>query len=78
MSKFIVDNVSTFLKDNWTSDGVVDSLKLVKEGEEELTIESAAELITKLTKENSTNEGLKTLQGLIYKSGYAGGNLKGQ
>lgn len=70
--------LETFLKEKWEDDSIKECIKLIKEEGSDLDLAGAIERIKALTEEDSSNKGLKTLQGLIYKDGYEKGELKAQ
>lgn len=74
---FASNNAEEFLKTNWEDETVKKAVKALN-GEKELNVEEATKLFKELTEASSDNAGLKTLQGLIYKKGYAGGDIKAQ
>ncbi|CAG9834521.1 unnamed protein product [Diabrotica balteata] len=70
---YVTKQAETFLKESWEEQEVKDAVKLIKD---DLDQEAAIPLIKELTEKNSDNEGLKKVQGLIYKKGYKSGELK--
>ncbi|KAL1514009.1 hypothetical protein ABEB36_003338 [Hypothenemus hampei] len=73
---FVTKNAEEVLKSKWEEDSVKEAVKQLKEGEEEIDLDTAVNLIKELTESNSENPGLKTLQGIIYAKGYESGDLK--
>lgn len=72
---FVTKHAETFLKAKWDEEPIKECLKKIGEN---LDLTAAIEKVKTLTEEQSSNEGLKTLQGLIYKDGYEKGDLKAQ
>lgn len=77
MLPFASSNIGEYLKTNWEDEAVKEAVKVLND-ERELTVEEATKLFKELTESSSDNVGAKTLQGLIYKKGYVGGELKAQ
>lgn len=75
---FAKENAQNVLKDNWEDEEVKKAVKFLQDGDAELNVDGALEVFKKLTDEDSDNQGVKTLQGLIYKKGYSDGKLKAQ
>ncbi|XP_975603.1 enolase-phosphatase E1 [Tribolium castaneum] len=72
---FVVKQAEPFLQEKWEEESIKDCIKLIK-GDADLDLAAAVERVKALTQEDSSNKGLKTLQGLIYKDGYEKGELK--
>lgn len=77
MLPFAASNADEFLKTNWEDEIVKEAVKTLNT-EKDLNLEEATKLFKEFTEASSSNAGLKTLQGLIYKKGYDGGDIKAQ
>lgn len=77
MFPYATKQADDFLKTNWDDEVVKEAVKLLQDNGD-TDLKKATELFKELTEKNSENSGLKTLQGLIYKKGYADGELKAQ
>ncbi|XP_044263789.1 enolase-phosphatase E1 [Tribolium madens] len=73
---FVTKQAEPFLQKKWEEESIKDCIKLIQEGDANLDLAAAVERVKALTQEDSSNKGLKTLQGLIYKDGYEKGELK--
>lgn len=71
---FADKNCEEYLKDNFDNEDVKKALKLLKEDLPDVAAAVAA--FKELSAGGSDNEGLKIIQGLIYKEGYASEKLK--
>lgn len=74
---YVVENAEEFLKDSWEVSSVQEAVKKL-DGEKELDLAGATKAVKEFTDSNSENPGLKSLQGLIYESGYKKGSMKAQ
>lgn len=72
----MLKNAEEFLKAQWENATVQEAVKLIKDEQLELT--SALEAIKEGTDKRSNNQGIKTLQKLIYEKGYADGHITTQ
>nr|CAH7718979.1 unnamed protein product [Callosobruchus chinensis] len=72
---YVTKQGEEFLKEKWEEETVKAAVKQLKD--DTLDAEGAFKLLKELTEKNDNNEGLKTLQGLIFKKGYESGDLKG-
>ncbi|XP_066142475.1 enolase-phosphatase E1-like isoform X2 [Euwallacea fornicatus] len=73
---FVTKNAEEVLKVKWEEEDVKSAVKKLKEGEEEIDLETTAKLVKELTENESDNPGLKALQGIISEKGYESGDLK--
>lgn len=71
---YAIENAEEYLKTNWETDEVKHAVKLLFSDDENPDIAKTVEAL-KAAKEN---EGVKILQGLVYRKGYEDGSLKAQ
>jgi hypothetical protein len=75
---FVIKQADAFLQAKWDEEAVKECLQQIKDDGADLDVAGAVERVKTLTDQQSSNKGLKTLQGLIYKDGYEKGDLKAQ
>ncbi|CAH2000660.1 unnamed protein product [Acanthoscelides obtectus] len=75
LSPYVTKQGEEFLKEKWEDETVKAAVKQLKDDISDA--EGAFKLLKELTEKEDSNEGLKTLQGLICKKGYESGDLKG-
>jgi enolase-phosphatase E1 len=73
---FVIKQADAFLQAKWDEEAVKECIQQIKEDGADLDVAGAVERVKTLTDQQSSNKGLKTLQGLIYKDGYEKGDLK--
>lgn len=78
LGPYVVKQAESFLKANWDDAEVQKSVKLLLLENVEANASAVAAAVKDLTEKSSDNEGLKNLQGLIARTGYEDGSLKGQ
>ncbi|XP_060536022.1 enolase-phosphatase E1 [Cylas formicarius] len=71
---YVTKHAKEFLESQWDDKIVKEAIKELNDKESDL--EAATKGVVELTEKGSDNKGLKTLQGLIYSSGYNNGELK--
>jgi len=73
---FVIKHAEEILKSKWEDKTISEAVKKFKDGDDEIDFENAVKLVKELTENGSENIGLKTIQGLVYNTGYESGELK--